>query len=97
MQRQCLTAKHPHSPCIAATSSHPIKFVVTAANVWACYHRPHAAVPVLGQRLGVGEVAYLADGPHVVAAAACCTKDIFVRVNIGAGHHRPGAAVPMQN
>lgn len=97
MQRQRLTANLSRGPKIVAIPYHSIELVVTVANVGARNHRPRAAVPVQCQRLGVGEVAYLADGPNVVAAAGCCTKDIFGRVYIGAWRHRPCAAIPMQD
>ena len=41
-------------------------------------------------------IGVLAAGPHIVAAAGHCIKEVSARARIGGYHLRPGAAIPVE-
>src|SRR5262245_8136893 len=66
------------------------------SGVGAGHDAPHAAVPVLDQRLGVAEAAVIAHGPHVVCRhVGDPVQPVGEVTGVGAVDPNPLRAVPV--
>lgn|SRR6478735_8877019 len=89
---------NPDSPNVVAAARHCINEIFVRASVGAWHLGPCVPIPMqckgpLNEELPIG---VLATGPHVVAAAGHCIKEVSACARIGGYHLGPGAAIPVQ-